>query len=275
MSADSAATARGSGATASSGSVFSFGADTLRDRVVLVTGGGVGIGRAVALAAARAGARVAVGAHVHVNEAKDVVAEVNALGSDADLFAADVSRADEARGLVAWAAERFGRLDGLVNNAGIMPSTPFLDITEAEFDLVMRTDLYSQFFCSQAVIPVMLKTGGGSIVNIASRLGQVGWADVAHYASAKAGAIALAKSISRAFGQQGIRANSVAPGVTNTAMGRSVMDGEVGRKRKAELPLGRFGEPEEVANAVVFLLSDASSLLLGQTLCPNSGGLMP
>jgi 3-oxoacyl-[acyl-carrier protein] reductase len=121
----------------------------------------------------------------------------------------------------------------------------------------------------------MLRSGGGSIVNIASRLGQVGWADVAHYASAKAGAIALAKSLSRAYGQQGLRVNTVAPGVTNTAMGRSVMDGEVGRRRMAELPLGRFGEPEEVADAVIFLLSDASSLFLGQTLGPNSGGLMP
>lgn len=258
---------------AKNGSLLS--ADALRDRVVLVTGGAVGIGREVSLAAARAGASVAIGSHVHVHEAEELVAQLNALGSEADTFAADVSRAAEARNLVAWAADRFGRIDGLVNNAGIMPSTPFLDITEDEWDLVMRTDLYSQFFCSQAAIPHMLGNGGGSIVNIASRLGQVGWADVAHYASAKAGAIALAKSISRAFGQQGIRANAVAPGVTNTAMGRSVMDGEVGRKRMAELPLGRFGEPEEVANAVVFLLSDASSLLLGQTLCPNSGGLMP
>ena len=252
-----------------------FNPAPLQDLVVLVTGGGVGIGRAVALAAASAGAHVAVGAHVHPQQAKEVVAEVVALGRDADMYCADLSQAAQARQLVTWAADRFGRVDGLVNNAGIMPSTPFLEISEEEWDLVVRTDLYSQFFCSQAVIPHMLKNGGGSIVNIASRLGQVGWADVAHYASAKAGAIALAKSISRAFGQQGIRANAVAPGVTNTAMGRSVMDGEVGRKRMAELPLGRFGEPHEVADAVVFLLSPASSLFLGQTLGPNSGGLMP
>jgi 3-oxoacyl-[acyl-carrier protein] reductase len=121
----------------------------------------------------------------------------------------------------------------------------------------------------------MLERGGGTIVNIASRLGLVGWPGVAHYASAKAGLVALAKSISREFGQRGIRANCVAPGVTNTDMGRTVMEGEVGRRRMAELPLGRFGEPDEVADCVVFLLSDASSLLLGQTLNPNSGGLMP
>ena len=252
-----------------------LGPDILHDRVVLVTGGGVGIGRAVALAAARAGANVAIGGHEHLEEAEGVVKRIRELGRDADMFVADVSRSEPARALVEWAAGRFGRIDGLVNNAGIMPSTPFLEITDEEWDLVMRTDLYSQFYCSRAVIPHMLTNGGGAIVNVASRLGQVGWADVAHYASAKAGAIALAKSISRAYGQQGIRANAVAPGVTNTAMGRSVMDGEVGRKRMAELPLGRFGEPEEVANSVVFLLSDAASLFLGQTLGPNSGGLMP
>jgi 3-oxoacyl-[acyl-carrier protein] reductase len=98
---------------------------------------------------------------------------------------------------------------------------------------------------------------------------------VAHYAAAKAGLIALMKSISREFGQQGIRANAVAPGVINTDMGRTVMHGEVGRKRRAELPLGRFGEPSEVADAVIFLLSERSALFLGQTLSPNSGGLMP
>jgi 3-oxoacyl-[acyl-carrier protein] reductase len=252
-----------------------LGSGVLHGRVVLVTGGGVGIGRAVALTAARAGASVAVGAHVHLREAGDVVTRIRDLGLDADMLAADVSRSESARALVEWAVGRFGRIDGLVNNAGIMPSTPFLEITDDEWDLVLRTDLSSQFYCSRAVIPHMLENGGGSIVNVASRLGQVGWADVAHYSCAKAGAIALAKSISRAFGQQGIRANAVAPGVTNTAMGRSVMAGEVGRKRMAELPLGRFGEPEEVASAVVFLLSDAASLFLGQTLGPNSGGLMP
>jgi 3-oxoacyl-[acyl-carrier protein] reductase len=144
-----------------------------------------------------------------------------------------------------------------------------------EWDRVITTNLTSAFHASQAVLPGMLERGGGAIVNIASRLGLVGWPGVAHYASAKAGLVALAKSISREFGQRGIRANCVAPGVTNTDMGRTVMEGEVGRKRMAELPLGRFGEPDEVADCVVFLLSDASSLLLGQTLNPNSGGLMP
>ena len=197
------------------------------------------------------------------------------MGVRCDVRPCDVRDRADVRGVVAWAKERFGRIDGLVNNAGIMPEHPFLEITEEQWDDVVRTDLTGAFFASQAVIPVMLENGGGSIVNIASWLGQVGWPKVAHYAAAKAGSIALVKSISREFGQQGIRANAASPGVMNTDMGRTVMEGEVGRKRMAELPLGRFAEPEEVAESVVFLLADSGALFLGQTLGPNAGGLMP
>ncbi|WP_188196205.1 SDR family NAD(P)-dependent oxidoreductase [Nonomuraea sp. SYSU D8015] len=247
----------------------------LLDRVVLVTGAGRGIGRSIAKTAARGGAHVAIAYHSSEAGAREVSEEIQALGRDADIHPCDVSDRGEVFALTAWAEKRFGRIDGLVNNAGIMPESPFLEMSPEDWDLVLKTNLSGMFHASQAVLPGMLERGGGVIVNIASRLGLVGWPGVAHYASAKAGAIALAKSISREFGQRGIRANAVAPGVTNTAMGRTVMAGEVGRQRMRELPLGRFGEPEEVAECVVFLLSDASSLLLGQTLNPNGGGLMP
>jgi len=247
----------------------------LTGKVVAVTGGAKGIGRAVALAAAAQGAHVALAFHDPDSPVQEVLDLVRGHGVEADAMACDVTDRKQIFDYVTWAEQRFGRIDGLVNNAGIMPDSPFLEMTPEEWDLVIATDLSSAFHSSQAVLPGMLERGQGSIVNIASRLGLVGWPGVAHYASAKAGLIALAKSISREFGQQGIRANSVAPGVTNTDMGRTVMEGEVGRKRMAELPLGRFGEPEEVATCVTFLLSDASSLLLGQTLSPNSGGLMP
>ena len=136
-----------------------------------------------------------------------------------------------------------GPVDGLVNNAGIFPQTPFLEITDTEWSEVLATDLTAAFTCTQAVLPGMLEKGAGAIVMISSRLGQIGFAGVAHYAAAKAGMIALAKSISREFGGQGIRANAVAPGVVVTDMGATVMEGEVGRRRMAELPLGRFGHP--------------------------------
>jgi 3-oxoacyl-[acyl-carrier protein] reductase len=248
---------------------------SLSGRVIAVTGGGRGIGRAVALAAAAKGARVALAYRDSETGAKAVADLVRGYGHEAETFACDVTDREQIFSFVRDAEKRFGRLDGLVNNAGIMPTSPFLEMTPEEWDRVITTNLTSAFHASQAVLPGMLERGGGTIVNIASRLGLVGWPGAAHYASAKAGLVALAKSISREFGQRGIRANCVAPGVTNTDMGRTVMEGEVGRKRMAELPLGRFGEPDEVADCVVFLLSDASSLLLGQTLNPNSGGLMP
>ncbi|WP_162458601.1 SDR family NAD(P)-dependent oxidoreductase [Pseudactinotalea suaedae] len=247
----------------------------LDGKVVLVTGGGTGLGSAVALAVARAGGDVALTFHTSEQGARETAAAVRELGVGCQTRPLDVRDQQDVVGAVAWAVETFGHLDGLVNNAGVMPEHPFLEITAEQWDDVLRTDLTGAFYASQAAIPVMLERGGGSIVNIASRLGQVGWPGVAHYASAKAGTIALVKSISREFGQQGIRANAVSPGVMNTDMGRTVMEGETGRKRMSELPLGRFAEPEEVADAVVFLLSDDSALFLGQTLCPNAGGLMP
>ena len=251
------------------------GAGALTGRVIAVTGGGKGIGRSIVLAAAAEGADIALAYYRTEAGATGTAEEARSLGVDVEIFPCDVTDRDQVFAFVHAAETRFGRIDGLVNNAGVMPDSPFLELDPQEWDQVLATNLTSAFHSSQAVLPGMLAQGGGCIVYIASRLGLVGWPGVAHYASAKAGGIALMKSISREFGQQGIRANTVAPGVTNTDMGRTVMEGEVGRRRMSELPLGRFGEPEEVAACVIFLLSDAASLLIGQTLNPNSGGLMP
>jgi 3-oxoacyl-[acyl-carrier protein] reductase len=247
----------------------------LSGRLVLVTGASRGIGAAIALGAAQAGADVAVAFHEQADGAAEVADRVRALGRRSGTFAADVSDTGQARAMVARVQDELGPIHGLVNNAGIMPQSPFLEISDAEWNQVLSTDLSGAFACSQAVLPGMLERGSGSIVMISSRLGQIGFSGVAHYAVAKAGMIALAKSLAREFGARGIRANAIAPGVVVTDMGAQVMDGEVGRKRMAELPLGRFGTPPEIAEAAVFLLSDASSLFLGQTLNPNCGGYMP
>ncbi len=248
---------------------------SLTGRVVLVTGASRGIGAATALAAAREGADIAIGYHVESDRAQGVADEVCALGRRAEIFSADISDFDEAQKMVGRVVKEFGAVDGLVNNAGVMPQSPFLETTKEEWNMVLKTDLTAAFACSQAAIPSMLEGGRGSIVMVASRLGQIGFAGVAHYSAAKAGMIALAKSISREFGQRGIRANTVSPGVTITDMGSQVTEGEVGRRRMAEMPLGRFGMAEEVADSIVFLLGDKSVLYLGQTLNPNSGGFMP
>jgi 3-oxoacyl-[acyl-carrier protein] reductase len=252
-----------------------FSGDALTGRLVLITGASRGIGAATARAVAAAGADVAVAYHQQLDGARETAAAVRALGRRAEIFEADLADAAAGRQMVRDVIEAMGPIDGLVNNAGIMPQSPFLEISDEEWNQVIATDLTGAFACSQAVLPGMLERGAGSIVMISSRLGQIGFAGVAHYTAAKAGVMALAKSISREYGHQGIRANCVAPGVIITDMtSKDVITGEVGRKRMAELPLGRFGQPEEIADAVVFLLSDASSLFLGQTLGANSGGLM-
>lgn len=249
-------------------------ADT-KARPVLVTGGSRGIGAAVALAAAGDGHDVAIGFLDRSDEAAEVVTRLQRLGVNAVAIEADVSTADGARRLVRAAEEELGVLYGLVNNAGIMPDTPFLEMSTEEWERVIATDLTAAFHTCQTALPGMLRAGAGVIVNISSRLGQIGWPGVAHYSAAKAGLLGLTKSLAREFGPAGIRVNAVAPGPTLTAMAAEVTAGDEGRRRLADIPAQRFATPEDVAAAVLFLMSDAASMFHGQTLCPNGGGFMP
>jgi 3-oxoacyl-[acyl-carrier protein] reductase len=166
-------------------------------------------------------------------------------------------------------------VDGLVNNAGIDQRGPSLELSPDEWDAVLATHLTAAFRTMRAAIPVMLGQGSGSIVNIASRLGQMGIAETAAYSAAKAGLIGLTRSLAREFGSRGVRINAVAPGVTITEMTTDLIESDEGQRRLRDMALGRFGRADEVAEAVIFLLSDASSLFLGQTLNPNAGGFMP
>ena len=248
----------------------------LDGRVVLVTGSSRGIGAAVVARAAAEGARVAVHYRTGSAEAERVVADAQAAGSpDARAFRADLRDGEAAETLVRDVVGAFGRLDGLVNNAGMTQVGPFLEIEPDEWDAVLATDLTASYHTTRAAIPVMLDQGSGSIVNIASRLGQMGVAQTAAYSAAKAGLIGLTRALATEFGPRGIRVNAVAPAVTVTDMTTDLVDSDEGRRRLAGFPLGRFGRAEEVAEAVIFLLSDASSLFLGQTLNPNAGGYMP
>jgi 3-oxoacyl-[acyl-carrier protein] reductase len=152
---------------------------------------------------------------------------------------------------------------------------PTLDLSPEEWDAVIATNLTASFRTIRAALPAMLEGGGGSIVNIASRLGQMGIAETAAYSAAKAGLIGLTRSLAREFGPRGIRINAVAPGVTITEMTTDLVDSDEGKRRLRDMALGRFGRADEVAEAAVFLLTDAASLFLGQTLNPNAGGYMP
>jgi len=247
----------------------------LAGRVVLVTGSSRGIGAEVAAQAAVDGAAVAVHYHRFADGAWRTLARVHAAGAEGELFPADLADGQAAETLVARVLERFGRIDGLVNNAGRTQVGPFLKIEPEEWDAVITTDLTAAFHTCRAALPAMLAQGRGSIVNVASRLGQMGIAETAAYSAAKAGLIGLTRALAREFGPHGIRVNAVAPGVIVTEMTAELLDTEAGRARLRDMPLGRFGRPDEVAQAVIFLLSDASSLFLGQTLNPNGGGYMP
>jgi 3-oxoacyl-[acyl-carrier protein] reductase len=248
---------------------------SLADRVVLVTGSSRGIGAEVAAKAAAEGATVAVHYHRSRDGADRTLARVTEAGAQGDCFAADISDGAQAEALVAAVIDRFGRVDGLVNNAGTTQVGPFLDIEPATWDAVIRTDLTAAFHTSRAALPSMVERGSGSIVNIASRLGQMGITETAAYSAAKAGLIGLTRSLAREFGPRGIRINAVAPGMTVTEMTADLLDSEAGRARLRDMPLGRYGRADEVADTVIFLLSDAASLYLGQTLNPNAGGYMP
>jgi 3-oxoacyl-[acyl-carrier protein] reductase len=249
--------------------------EALAGRVVLVTGSSRGIGAEVAVKAAAEGALVAVHYNRSADAAQRTLERVRSAGAQAESFAADIADGQQAEQLLERVIAHFGRVDALVNNAGLMPTTPFLEIQPAEWDEVIRTDLTAAFHTCRAVLPSMLERGSGAIVNIASRLGQIGATDVAHYCAAKAGLIGLTRALAREFGPRGIRVNAVAPGITQTGMTTDLVESEEGRRRLREMPLGRFGRPDEVADTVIFLLSDASSLFLGQTLNPNAGGYMP
>ena len=251
-------------------------ADDLRDRVVLVTGSSRGIGAEIAVKSAQQGATVAIHYRKSREGADRTLARIREAGGEAEIFAADVSAGGQAAVLVERVIKRFGRIDGLVNNAGQSQVGPFLELQPKEWDEVLALDLSAAFHTCRIAIRSMVERGsGGAIVNICSRLGQMGIPETAAYSAAKAGLIGLTRSLAKEFGGHGIRVNAVAPGFTLTEMTADVADTDVGKSRLRDMPLGRFGRADEVAEAVVFLLSDRASLFTGQTLNPNGGGYMP
>lgn len=247
----------------------------LAGRVVLVTGSSRGIGAEVAVQAAALGASVAIHYRSSPEGAQHTLDRAREAGGDGECFAADLADGAAAENLVGLVLERFGRIDGLVNNAGLTQVGPFLEITPEQWDAVIRTDLTAAFHTCRAVLPSMLERGSGSIVNIASRLAQMGIAETAAYSAAKAGLVGLTRALAKEFGPRGIRVNAVAPGMTLTDMTAELAESEEGRRRLRDMPLGRLGRADEVADTVIFLLSDRASLYLGQTLNPNAGGYMP
>ena len=237
--------------------------------IAIVTGAGSGIGRAVAHRLARDGYSVLV--NDFRLEAAEKVA--NEIGTKSKAIGGDVSKEKDVDAIVAACTSAFGDCTHLVNNAGHVHQSKFIDLEPEDFDRMVAVHLRGNFLMMRAVLKPMLKAGKGAIVNIASQLGQIGGVELVHYSAAKAGIIGMTKSLAREVSAQGVRVNAVAPGPINTPLVRGLS--EAWRKTKAaELPLGRFGEPEEVAATVAFLLSDQASLFVGQTIGPNSGDVM-
>jgi len=243
-----------------------------RSRVALVTGAGSGIGRAIAEKLGKEGERVVVN-DLKVEAADEVVGGIKESGGEASSAPGDVSDVEDVDRIVAAAREAYGSPEILVNNAGFLQQKRFVDLTVEDFDRMIAVHLRGTFLCTRAVLPEMLSRGGGIVVNVASQLGQIGGIELCHYSAAKAGIIGLTKSLAREVSAQGVRVNAVAPGPINTELILGLSE-EWQRAKAAELPLGRFGEPAEVAETVAFLVSDGATLYVGQTLGPNSGDVM-
>ncbi|OPX08665.1 SDR family NAD(P)-dependent oxidoreductase [Mycobacterium sp. AT1] len=241
----------------------------LQGRTALITGAASGIGRAVAAHYLAAGARVVVADRSP--RAADVASE---LGADGGLVL-DATDEDAVDATVAAATEMLGRIDILVTSHGILTQSPVVDMSSALWQETLSVDLTSVFLLNRAVLQGMLDQGGGRIVNVASQLGIKGGESLAHYAAAKAGVIAMTKSLALEVSSRGVLVNAIAPGPIETPMLDGI-DDEWKRAKRAELPLGRFGTADEVAPTAVLLASDpGGNLFVGQVLGPNSGDVMP
>jgi 3-oxoacyl-[acyl-carrier protein] reductase len=263
---------------------------SLEGKVALVTGGGQGLGAAISRALAEAGAAVAVnyveasdhdagdheagdhdaGDHDAGKGKNRMQAEETArqLGSSAAICQADVRKLAETGAMLDWIVERFGKIDLVINNAGILRDRTLKKMSAEEWHQVIETNLTGVFNVCRSAVPLL--SNGGRIVNLASIAGILGFFGQCNYAASKAGVIGFTKALSKELGYRGITVNAVAPGVVLTEMGRSIPE-EVRDEMLKQIPLGRFGEPEEIADAVMFLCSDMAKYISGQVIQVNGG----
>jgi 3-oxoacyl-[acyl-carrier protein] reductase len=242
-------------------------------RVVIVTGATRGIGRAIAVQLATDGFNIVVNYRGDEEPAKALVDELQSHGVEARAIRADITNADEVAGLIEGTIAAFGKLDVLINNAGITRDMLLMRMSEEDWDAVLTTNLKGAFLCSKAAIRPMIRQRSGSIVNLTSVIGLVGNAGQANYAAAKAGLVGFTKSLAKEVGSRGITVNAVAPGFIETRL-TDVLSDEIKELSIKQIPLGRFGTPEDVAEAVSFLVSPAARYITGHTLSVDGGLFM-
>lgn len=237
----------------------------LRGKVAVVTGAARGMGEAIAIGLAKYGADVVVS---DILSGENVVKKIRALGRKAAYIQADISNEKEVIELINQTMKKFGKINILVNNAGIYRSLPTLNVSEEEWEKTIHVDLKGVFLCSREALKHMKK--GGSIVNISSIAAMVGFPQAAAYCAAKGGVRSLTKSLAIEFGNKGIRVNSIHPGVIDTPMTKG-MDKSSEKATLSKIPLNRIGKPADIANAVVFLSSDSASYITGEELIVDGG----
>jgi glucose 1-dehydrogenase len=245
----------------------------LEDQVAIVTGAASGIGRACAQLFAKEGAAVVV-ADIDTEKGREVVEAIAAEGGRAKLVKTDVGDARQAQRLVDQTIEAFGRLDILINNAGIIKTADFLEISEADFDAVLRVNLKGVFLVGQAAARQMVRRGKGAIVNMSSANAVVAIPNQVPYVTSKGAVNQLTKVMALALAEKGIRVNAIGPGSILTDLLKVVMDDEAARKKiLSRTPMGRCGDPLEVAKVALFLASDDASYITGQCIYPDGGRL--